>query len=105
MGCSRSSLTCCSVVPGRDDQQRGEGVDGLGACLQVLAGDRAVLNGVRAERQQAAIQHEQAAAHAAHGDAATARLEGGLATRHRQRLADVEAALDALDAAVLDLDW
>jgi hypothetical protein len=72
----------------------------------VLALVRAVLNGVRAERQQAAIQHEQAAAgHAAHGDAATARLEDRLATQHRQRLADVEAALEALDAAVLDLDW
>jgi hypothetical protein len=72
----------------------------------VLARVRTVLNGVRAERQQAAIQHEQAAAgHAAHGDAATARLEGRLATQHRQRLADVEAALEALDAAVLDLDW
>jgi hypothetical protein len=30
---------------------------------------------------------------------------GRLATQHRQRLADVEAALEALDAAVLDLDW
>jgi hypothetical protein len=65
-----------------------------------------VLNGVRAERQQAVIQHEHAAAcHAAHGDAATARLEGRLATQHRRRLADVEAALEALDATVLDLEW
>ena len=72
----------------------------------MLARVRTVLNGVRAERQQAAIHHEHAAAcHAAHGDAATARLESRLATQHRQRLADVEGALEALDAAVLDLDW
>jgi hypothetical protein len=69
---------------------------------------RAVLNGVRAERQQAAIQHEQTATgHAAQGDAATARLEDQLAAQHRQRLAEVEVALAALDAlvcVVLDLD-
>ncbi len=66
-----------------------------------LARVRAVLNGVRGERQQAAIHHEQAAAgHAAHGDAATARLEGRLAAQHRRRLADAEAALAALDAVV-----
>jgi hypothetical protein len=77
-----------------------------GEAAGVLARVRAVLNGVRAERQQAAIQHEQAAAgHAAHGDAASARLEGRLATQHRQRLVEVEAALEALDAALLDLDW
>jgi hypothetical protein len=65
-----------------------------------------VLNEVRAERQQAAIQHEHAAAgHAAHGDAAGARLEDRLATQYRRRLADVEAALEALDAEFLNLDW
>jgi hypothetical protein len=77
-----------------------------GEAAVVLARVRVVLNGVRAERQQATIQHEQAAAgHAAHGDAAAARLENRLATEHRRRLADVEAALEALDAAVLNLDW
>lgn len=46
-----------------------------------------------------AIQHEQTAGHAALGDAATAGLEGRLAAQHHQRLADVEAALEAPDAS------
>ncbi len=72
-----------------------------GEAAAVFARVREVLTGVRAERQQAAIQHEQAAVgNAAHGDAAAARLEDRVAVQHRQRLADVETALAALDALV-----
>jgi len=91
------------------DETVDETADRTGDALQLLSSEaagvfarvRAVLTGVRAERQQTAIRHEQAAAgHAARGDAATARLEDRMAAQHRQRLAEVEAALAALDALV-----
>jgi small-conductance mechanosensitive channel len=75
---------------------------------RVLADVRSALHDVRVATQRTAAEHEQMAAwYADHGDEGAAWTERRTATAQRQRLADLDAALDALEDAVsaaLDLD-
>jgi len=75
---------------------------------RILARARSALDDFRAETQAIAAQHEQMAAwYAEHGDQAAARLERRTATVQQQLLAELDAAFDAMEAAVyaaLELD-
>ena len=75
---------------------------------RILARVRSALHDVRVETQRTAAEHEQTAAwYAEQGDEAAAWMERRTATVQRQRLADLDAALEALEDAVsaaLDLD-
>lgn len=69
--------------------------------LPALARLRPVLGEVCAQAQRTATEHEQMAAwHAKRGDHAAAGMERRAAAVQRQRLADLEAAFQALERAV-----
>jgi hypothetical protein len=76
--------------------------------MPALARVRPVLSEVRVHAERTATEHEQMAAwYAKHGDHATAVMERRAAAVHRQRLADLDAAFQALENAVsaaLNLD-
>jgi uncharacterized membrane protein YqiK len=76
--------------------------------LPALARVRSILDEVSVEAQRTATEHDLLAAwHAKRGDANAARLERQAAAVHQLRLADLDAAFDALDRAAfaaLDLD-
>jgi hypothetical protein len=76
--------------------------------ILTLAGVRAALHGVRVEIQRTAAQHEQLADwYVKQGDEAAAWVERRAAAVQRQRLADLNAAFQALEEAVsaaIDLD-
>jgi hypothetical protein len=66
------------------------------------------MDDLRVETQQTAAQHERMAAwYTEHDDQAAARMESRTAAVQRQLLADIDAAFEALEAAVyaaLELD-
>ena len=76
--------------------------------LRTLGGVRSALQEFRLATQGAMAEHERLAGrYARQGDRAAAWMERRAAAVQRQRLADVDAALDSLEAAVsaaLDLD-
>jgi hypothetical protein len=68
---------------------------------RILARARSALDGLRVETQQTAAQHERMAAlHVEHGDQAAAQMERRTAAVQRQLLTDLDAAFEALQAAV-----
>jgi ABC-type nitrate/sulfonate/bicarbonate transport system substrate-binding protein len=68
---------------------------------RILARARSALDDFRAETQAIAAQHEQMAAwYAEHGDQAYAQMERHTAAVQQQLLADLDAAFEALEAAV-----
>jgi phage terminase Nu1 subunit (DNA packaging protein) len=76
--------------------------------LPALARLRPVLSEVRVQTERTATEHEQMAAwYAKHGNHAAAGMERRAAAVQRQRLADLDAAFQALEEAVsaaLNLD-
>jgi hypothetical protein len=69
--------------------------------VRTFARVRSALHGVRVKTQRTAAEHERLAGwYVEQGDEVAARMEGRVAAAQRQRLADLDAALDALDAAV-----
>jgi hypothetical protein len=68
---------------------------------RTLARARSALDSLRVETQQTAAEHERMAAwHAECGDQAAAQTERRTAAVQRQLLADLDAAFEALEAAV-----
>jgi hypothetical protein len=76
--------------------------------MPALARVRSALDDVRGETQQTAAEHELMAAwHARRGEVDAERMEHRAGAVQQQRLADLDAAFEALDRAVfaaLDLD-
>lgn len=76
--------------------------------MPALARVRPVLGEVRVQAERTATEHEQMAAwYTRHGDHAAAGVERRAAAVQRQRLADLDAAFQALEEAVsaaLNLD-
>jgi hypothetical protein len=76
--------------------------------IRTLARARSALGDLRAETQRTAAEHERMAAwYAERGDQAYAQMERRTAAVQRQLLADLDAAFEALEAAVsavLELD-
>ncbi len=70
---------------------------------QALGLVRSALQEVRVQIQRTAVEHDRMAAwYAKHHDQAAAWMERRSATMQRQRLADLDAALQALEEAVSD---
>jgi hypothetical protein len=68
---------------------------------RTLARARSAMGDLRVETQRTAAHHERMAAwHTEHGDQAAARMERRTAAVQRQLLADLDAAFEALEAAV-----
>jgi hypothetical protein len=76
--------------------------------LPALARVRSILDEVTAQARRAATEHDQLAAwYAKRGEPNAAQVERQAAAVHRLRLADLDAAFDALDKAAfatLDLE-
>lgn len=75
---------------------------------RTLARARSAMDDLRVETQRTAAEHERMAArYAEQGDIATARMEHRTTAVQRQLLTDLDAAFEALEAAVsavLELD-
>jgi hypothetical protein len=73
-----------------------------GEVARTLARARSALDDLRVETQRTAAQHERMAAwYAEHGDQADAEMERHMAAvQQQQLLADLDAAFEALEAAV-----
>ena len=100
----RDGRTWAYAVGGDGDKV----ADKADEVTRTLARARSAMDDLRVETQQTAAQHERMAAwYTEHDDQAAARMESRTAAVQRQLLADIDAAFEALEAAVyaaLELD-